>query len=66
MEPELDFNDIVSGKDQAPKITEKKVAITETDTRARQQSCMIKDVDKDLVPPTNLAPIQHEGHHLKF
>lgn len=50
---ELDFNSIMQGeeqaaeKPQAPEAKEKKM--TQTDTRARQQSCMITDVDKDLV-----------------
>ena len=49
---ELDFNKIVTGEEQAPsheQIQAKEKKMTKTDTRDRQQSCMISDVDKDLV-----------------
>jgi hypothetical protein len=49
---ELNFNDILSGKDtkqeEAPK-KGKETTLKQTETRARQQSCMITDIDKDLV-----------------
>ena len=48
---ELDFDKIIQGEDQnkAPELKEKEKKMTQTDTRARQQSCMISEVDKDLV-----------------
>lgn len=52
---ELDFNKILQGGEQPipqpqnnqANPTEKK--LTQTETRARQQSCMITDIDKNLV-----------------
>jgi hypothetical protein len=49
---ELNFDDIVSGKD--PKqVAQNKPGqdpkLKQTETRARQQSCMIHEIDKDLV-----------------
>lgn len=46
---ELNFNDILAGKDPKQPPKEKKIELKQTDTRARQQSCMISEVDKDLV-----------------
>ena len=46
---ELNFNDILAGKEQKAPKENKKVELKQTDTRARQQSCMISEVDKDLV-----------------
>ena len=53
---ELNFDDIVSGKE--PKSQEqvekenqkaKETKLKPSETRARQQSCMISEIDKDLV-----------------
>jgi hypothetical protein len=49
---ELNFDDIVSGKD--PKQVQQNQSaqdtkLKQTETRARQQSCMIHEIDKDLV-----------------
>ena len=50
---ELNFDDIVAGKDpEAQKKEEEKaneIKLKQTETRARQQSCMISEIDKDLV-----------------
>lgn len=49
---EIDFNDILSGKEPKAKEETKKAEETKlkvTETRARQQSCMISEIDKDLV-----------------
>lgn len=51
---ELNFDDIMSGKD--PKAEEeaqkaKETVLKSTETRQRQQSCMVSDIDKDLVSP---------------
>jgi formiminotetrahydrofolate cyclodeaminase len=61
---ELNFEDIVSGKE--PKhVNEEKQAqetkLKQTETRARQQSCMISEVDKDLVQISLIkASSEHE------
>jgi hypothetical protein len=49
---ELDFGDILSGKETKPAnegVPSKDNKLKPTETRARQQSCMISEVDKDLV-----------------
>lgn len=49
---ELNFDDIVSGKDPKAEEEAKKAQETvlkSTETRQRQQSCMISEIDKDLV-----------------
>lgn len=54
---ELDFDAILEGKDQPapkkkpeqPKAPQPGVKLTATDTRQRQQSCKVTDLDKDLV-----------------
>lgn len=58
----MDFNAILEGKDQPKKkepekkVAEHTVKVTATDTRQRQQSCKVTDLDKDLVPsPVSLA-----------
>ena len=52
---ELNFNDILAGKDQKEPPKQKKLELKQTDTRARQQSCMISEVDKDLVSVTPIS-----------
>lgn len=51
IEMELNFEDILAGKDvkQGEPKQQQDVKLKQTDTRARQQSCMIHEVDKDLV-----------------
>ena len=67
---ELNFNDILEGKDTTAKKEETKandVKLKQTDTRARQQSCMISEIDKDLVPwPLTLAPCEHKYQSWKL
>jgi hypothetical protein len=64
---EIDFDDILNFKEPTntgPKpAAQTDVKLKQTETRARQQSCMIHEVDKDLVmtsllscPPT-LSPL---------
>jgi hypothetical protein len=47
---ELDFNKILDGHDQTSEGKQTAKKLTQTETRARQQSCMITDIDKSLVP----------------
>jgi len=51
LEMELNFDDILTGKDvkPVPSKPQEDKKLKQTDTRARQQSCMIHEVDKDLV-----------------
>lgn len=49
---ELNFDDIVSGKEPKQTNETKKaeeIKLKPSETRARQQSCMISEIDKDLV-----------------
>jgi len=52
---ELDFGKILEGKDQAqetpiqPQNGGKDIKLTQTEARTRQQSCMINEIDKNLV-----------------
>lgn len=64
MEPELDFDAILRGEDPTPKNQPEKtnVKVSETDTRKRQQSCQVKDVDKDLVVLTLYSFLQPTIH----
>lgn len=52
MEGELNFNDIIGGGDDKKDNLQQSTApkMSATNTRARQQSCMITEVDKDLLP----------------
>lgn len=45
---ELNFNDILSGK-EAPAAKPEPSKLKPTEVKQRQQSCMIHEVDKDLV-----------------
>ncbi len=51
---ELDFNDILSGKEAKPTVTEQPKS-KPSDVKARQQSCMIHEIDKDLVPQISFS-----------
>lgn len=59
-EDELDFDAILRGDDPTPinkpNKEDKAIKVSETDTRKRQQSCQVKDVDKDLLPTSNYTP----------
>lgn len=48
---ELNFDDILAGKDvKAPSnTTTEQAKLKPTDVKQRQQSCMIHEIDKDLV-----------------
>lgn len=58
MDNELDFNDILGGGNGSTKpegTKQQPIApkLTTTSTRARQQSCMVSEVDKDLLPSSS-------------
>lgn len=58
---ELNFDDILSGKEAKPNQSTQKtqeVKLKQTETRARQQSCMINEIDKDLVPCLSCSFLQ--------
>ena len=72
---ELDFDKIMKGEDQAAQkkeAEEKAKKLTQTDTRARQQSCMISEVNKDLVIvfwcqlPTNTTSANPAGFRVSL
>ena len=56
MDQELDFSKIMAGEEQPQQQSNLTIPahdkkMTKTDTRARQQSCMVSEIDKDLVTP---------------
>ena len=53
---ELNFDDILSGKEAKPKpAANEPNKLKPSDVKQRQQSCMITDIDKDLVSPLPLS-----------
>lgn len=57
---ELNFDDILSGKDAKPQSNPNEAPkLKPSDVKQRQQSCMIHEIDKDLVshPPLSSHPI---------
>jgi hypothetical protein len=47
---ELNFDDILSGKEANPTVNvAEQIKLKPSDVKQRQQSCMIHDIDKDLV-----------------
>ena len=60
MEGELNFDDILSGGESKHEPNKQTTApkLSATNTRARQQSCMVTDVDKDLLPSGTSAKPQ--------
>lgn len=55
---ELNFDDILAGKDAKPEANKaEQPKLKPTDVKQRQQSCMIHEIDKDLVPlPSSSYP----------
>jgi len=57
---ELNFDDILSGKEAKPQSNANEAPkLKPSDVKQRQQSCMIHEIDKDLVtpPPPSSQPI---------
>ncbi len=54
MEGELNFDDIMGGGNNTQPMQQSSAPkLTATNTRARQQSCMVSEVDKDLLPSSD-------------
>ena len=55
----------MAGKDVKPANTANNTKAKPSDVKARQQSCMISDVDKDLVPYPSFSFPPTTNHYLK-
>lgn len=63
---ELDFNDILSGKEAKPTGHTEQPKSKPSDVKQRQQSCMIHEIDKDLVPLISFSCLPIPKHPSKI